>query len=36
LSESSHLNTADNSVAPAILDFIGSTAPAVQNAAAAK
>jgi len=36
LSESSHLNTADNSVAPAILDFIGSTVPAVQNAAAAK
>jgi hypothetical protein len=36
LSESSHLNTADQSVAPAILDFIRATAPASMKMAAAK
>lgn len=36
LSESTHLNTADNSVAPAILDFIRATAPAAMKTASAK
>lgn len=36
LSESSHLNTADQSVAPAILDFIRATAPANVKMAVAK
>jgi acetyl esterase len=36
LSESSHLNTADQSVAPAILDFIHSTAASNGKVAAAK
>lgn len=36
LSESSHLNTADNSVAPAILDFFRATAPGNMKMAGAK
>lgn len=36
LSESSHLNTADQSVAPAILDFIRATAPSAMKVAAVK
>jgi len=36
LSESSHLNTADQSVAPAILDFIRATAPSAMKTAVSK
>jgi triacylglycerol lipase len=36
LSESSHLNTADQSVAPAILDFIRATAPSAMKMAGSK